>query len=220
MINEIAWMGTKTSYSDEWIELYNNSSSDINWEEWTLKAKDGAPEIKLKGLILAKDYYILERTNEGTLPNIKADLIYKGSLNNKGEHIQLLDNSSNVVDEVNCEKAWFAGDNKTKMTMERKNSLESGNNQENWQTSQDAEGTPGAMPARIATRSVAGENSEQKIENKRQETTENRPLLIEKKTEKQENSSFLVFLVASVSAVFSSAMILTLKRKLKQNRYI
>ena len=47
IINEIAWMGGISSANDEWIELYNNTESPINLEEWLLKADDGTPEINL-----------------------------------------------------------------------------------------------------------------------------------------------------------------------------
>lgn len=33
-ISEIAWMGTRTSYYDEWIELYNNTASPIDLIGW------------------------------------------------------------------------------------------------------------------------------------------------------------------------------------------
>ncbi|MCJ7431997.1 MAG: lamin tail domain-containing protein, partial [Anaerolineales bacterium] len=37
IISEVAWSGTSSSYtSDEWIELYNTTSSDIPLSGWTL----------------------------------------------------------------------------------------------------------------------------------------------------------------------------------------
>ncbi|MDI6882928.1 MAG: lamin tail domain-containing protein [Patescibacteria group bacterium] len=142
VINEIAWMGTETSYNDEWIELYNNSNSIVNLDGWKLITEDGALEINLKGEIPEKGFFILERTDDKTVLSIKADLIYKGGLNNKGEHLRLVDKDKKIIDEVNCAAGWFAGDNKTKQTMERKNSLVFGNSPENWQTSQNPGGTP------------------------------------------------------------------------------
>ena len=35
-INEVAWMGTTASASDEWIELYNAGSTDVDISGWTL----------------------------------------------------------------------------------------------------------------------------------------------------------------------------------------
>jgi len=137
VINEIAWMGTESSYSDEWIELYNNTNSSINLEGWTFKTNDGTPEIILSGTIQANGFYILERTNDTTIPNITANQIYTGALSNKGEYLQLLDNQNNLIDEINCTDGWLAGDNTTKQTMERINSDSS-----SWQTSKNPLGTP------------------------------------------------------------------------------
>ena len=42
VINEIAWMGTKDSYNNEWIELYNNTNFDINLKDWKIVSKDNS----------------------------------------------------------------------------------------------------------------------------------------------------------------------------------
>jgi len=134
VINEIAWMGTAASYNDEWIELYNNGDTAINLDGWTLKADDGAPEINLSGTIHGKGFFLLERTDDETLPGVSADLIYKGALGNDGENLKLYNGSGGLIDQIICVDVWPAGDNATKQTMERISS--------NWQNSQDAGGTP------------------------------------------------------------------------------
>ncbi len=144
VINEIAWMGTNNSANDEWIELYNNSSFDLDLEGWKLTAEDGTPAIDLTGKIPAKSFFLLERTDDETLPDIKADLIYKGSLNNKGEYLKLFAKDGKIIDEIDCSSEWFTGNNETKATMERKNPLASGSNSQDWRTSQDLGGTPKA----------------------------------------------------------------------------
>lgn len=158
IINEIAWMGTNISANDEWIELYNNTDNNINLEGWFLKSEDGTPEIKLTGIISANGFFLLERTDDETVANITADQIYKGALGNMGEKLKLYDNSGNLIDMINCSTGWFGGDNKTKQTMERKNSQISGTISSNWQTSQKPGGTPRTK------------NSEQKTISKEQET--------------------------------------------------
>jgi len=135
IINEITWMGTNVSYNDEWIELYNTAENDINLDGWILKAGDGSPEINLSGTIPAKGFYLLERTDDETIPGISADLIYTGALGNNGENLNLYNSSGNLIDEVICTDTWPAGDNSTKQTMERTISG-------NWQTSQNPGGTP------------------------------------------------------------------------------
>lgn len=149
VINEIAWMGTKASSADEWIELYNNTNEDIDFEGWGLYEAGGETLIEpLTGAIKGKSYYLIERTDDTTVPNIEASqppTSWGGhGLNNNGEYLQLLNSNSNVVDEVDCREGWFAGDNETKRTMERKNSLLPGSDSLNWQTSQNAGGTPKA----------------------------------------------------------------------------
>ena len=61
VLNEIAWMGTTTSATDEWIELFNNTPSAIHLAGWTLTAADGTPGIVLSGSIPAGAYFLLER---------------------------------------------------------------------------------------------------------------------------------------------------------------
>lgn len=134
VMNEIAWMGTTVSYNDEWIELYNNTSSDISLDGWTLSSTDGSPSISLSGTIPAKGYFLLERTDDNTVSQVQADLIYSGSLSNSGEVLELRDNQGNLIDTVD---AWYAGDNSSKATMERKDPLEGGTISNNWQTATD-----------------------------------------------------------------------------------
>lgn len=142
IINEIAWMGTEISYNNEWIELYNNTNETINLDGWVLKASDGTPNITLAGSLPANGFFILERTDDDTLPEILADKIYKGALDNKGESLELNDDLENLIDLINCSAGWFAGNNKTKQTMERKNPNTAGPDPDNWQTSRDPGGTP------------------------------------------------------------------------------
>ena len=131
VINEIAWMGTQVSYNDEWIELYNTTNQTLNLDGWILKAEDGTPNIALAGNLPAKGFFVLERTDDDTLPEILADQIYTGALGNSGEDLRLLDNSGNLIDSVNCSAGWFSGNNETKQTMERKGLILTGSDSAN-----------------------------------------------------------------------------------------
>lgn len=168
VINEIAWMGTSVSYNDEWIELYNNTSSSLNIDGWLLKAADGTPKINLGGMIPASGFYLLERTDDNTIPGIMADKIYSGALGNSGEKLELYDNFGNLIDAIDSLSGWFVGDNSTKQTMERINPKVSGNDVSNWQTSQNPGGTPKAENSEQGTI-----KSEQKATNSEQKTTNN-----------------------------------------------
>lgn len=143
IINEIAWMGTTISANDEWLELFNDTISPITLDGWILKSADEKLKINLKGLIPSKGFYLLERTDDTTVPDITADLIYKGALNNTGEDLKLYDSLNNLIDGVACPAKWIAGDNATKQTMEAFQQAQSDNRE--WQTSENPGGTPKAQ---------------------------------------------------------------------------
>ena len=156
IINEIAWMGTEKSTADEWMELYNSNDSPVSLDGWILKSATGTLEIALKGIIPAKGFYLLERTDDDTIPGISADLIYSGALKNSGESIGLYSNLANLVDSAFYPDGWPAGDNQTKQTMER-------TDLSGWQNSQDQGGTPKAENSIII-------KAEEKIEKTTEET--------------------------------------------------
>ncbi len=131
-INEIAWMGTEASSTDEWIELYNNTGTDIDLTNYILAAEDGSPEIILSNTIKANSYFLMERSDDNTVSDIPADLIYTGSLGNTGEHLILKDSTGAVMDRVNCSQGWFGGDNTNKISLERISPIVSGSDSANW----------------------------------------------------------------------------------------
>ena len=125
VINEIAWMGTAVSPSNEWIEIANtgNTPSDLNG--WTLSL-EGKKDIILSGSIAGGGYYLIERTDDTTVPNIPADLIssFGTGIPNSGAVLSLKDTQGTVVDRVDGSNAWniggnIAGDNATKETAQR-----------------------------------------------------------------------------------------------------
>ncbi|MFH1656396.1 MAG: PQQ-binding-like beta-propeller repeat protein [Candidatus Nealsonbacteria bacterium] len=123
IINEIAWFGTDISSSDEWIELKNISNNEINISGWQIL--DKTKQIKIvfgnNDIIPAKEFYLLERTDDDSVPNISADNIYKGSLNDTNEALYLFNNNCELEDEVIADSDWLAGDKQEKRTMERNN---------------------------------------------------------------------------------------------------
>jgi hypothetical protein len=137
LINEIAWMGTENSNTDEWLELYNNTNEEIDLTGWKLEADDGSPKINLEGVIPAGGYALLERTDDETVSEITADQIYTGSLSNSGEWLKLYNADNNLIDEINNSEEWLGGDNSTKQTLERTDLT-------SWQTGAEPGGTPKA----------------------------------------------------------------------------
>ena len=108
-IIQVAWMGTVNSANDEWLQLHNNTGVDIDLSGWTLSAADGTPAINLSGVIPADGDFLLERTDDTSMPQVPADLIYSGALSNEGEDLSLLDNSAQLVDQIDASGGWFAG---------------------------------------------------------------------------------------------------------------
>lgn len=141
VMSEIAWMGTKKSYADEWVELYNPNEISVSLEGWVLRSEtDGTPSIQLSGSVAARGFYILERTNDDPLANITAD--WKGSfgsggLKDTGEKLVLMDDKGVVQDrtDLNTDGKWYAGDPVTKASMERIDPGAPGDSPQNWRTS-------------------------------------------------------------------------------------
>jgi lamin tail-like protein len=159
VINEIAWAGTATSSSDEWIELFNAGESSVDVSGWTIHgdpdANGNTRIITLSGSIGAGQYYLIERTDDTTVSDIPADLVGafggSGLRNNLGEDMQLRDNSGAVVDRVNCSGiSWFAGSAGPEYaSMQRISPMGNGSDPANWvsndgsmTTGLDATGVP------------------------------------------------------------------------------
>lgn len=121
VINEVAWAGTQASSEDEWIELYNPGTVDINLKDWTLKSSDGSPSITLPDKLLQSGgYFLLERTDDDTVADVTADMIYSGSLSNSGEILRLYDPTNQLIDTANSNGgSWPAGSSSTYSSMER-----------------------------------------------------------------------------------------------------
>jgi len=143
VINEVAWMGSAASSSDEWIELYNTTGALIDLTGWEIHAATSATVstiIKFNSstctngcLIPAHGYFLLER-NDNAVKNVDADLIFAWSLLSNSGAIMLLCSPYNVssntcntnslsvpIDEANRNGgAWPAGSASTYGSMERK----------------------------------------------------------------------------------------------------
>jgi hypothetical protein len=90
VVSEVAWMGTAASSYDEWMELANNTGTDIDLNGWVLRSADGTPSITLSGIIPAHGRFLLERTDDTSVPDLAADLIYAtgaGSLYSKHDQL-------------------------------------------------------------------------------------------------------------------------------------
>lgn len=141
VITEVAWMGTTANTADEWIELYNTTGSSISLTSWTLVAADGTPSVTLSGSIGAYGYYLLERTDDNSVPGVTADKIYTGAMTDTGEQLVLRDGSSNVIDTANQNGSWLAGTTTGRATMSRNDPNASGTLSASWHTATAAYGS-------------------------------------------------------------------------------
>lgn len=138
IINEVAWMGTTNSANDEWIELKNVSNANLDLTGWQII--DQGEQIKIilgKSAVLAGGFYLLERTDDASVPDIKADAIYAGALSNTNEGLRLFNKDCVLIDEVVANPDWPAGNNSEKKTLERDLGGSFG-----WHTSSRINGTP------------------------------------------------------------------------------
>ena len=179
VINEIAWMGTAASSSDEWIELYNNTHRGIDVTGWILVATKGTLRITLSGTISPHGYFLLERTDDMTVSDISADWTgsFSTGLLNDGDVLTLNDELANVIDTANGDDGpWPGGSNSSsthRYTMERINPLVS-DADTNWATnspniartgvdanSNPINGTPKARNSATNTEPVADAGADQ-----------------------------------------------------------
>src|SRR3989344_344387 len=121
LINEIAWMGTIVAPQDEWLELKNDSGENIDLTGWILTI-EGVRDIILDKSIIGVGYYLIERTDDNTVPTVTADLVspFGNGLNNSGATLILKNASGTEVDRVVSGENWtLGGNNTTKDTAQR-----------------------------------------------------------------------------------------------------
>jgi len=128
-ISEVAWMGTKASTSDEWIELYNSGPVDVDLSNWTLTSTDGSININFLStdpnhIIKSHEFFILARS--GTFTDVVIDKTITAAFNDSGKSLQLRNNLGILIDTANSNGgSWPAGvlatSTKPYGTMERHN---------------------------------------------------------------------------------------------------
>ncbi|MBI5296881.1 MAG: lamin tail domain-containing protein [Chloroflexi bacterium] len=124
VISEIAWMGTKASSSDEWVELYNRGSASVDLSGWTLKSTDGAINIVFTSsdpdhTIAPGEYFILAPA--GTFESVVINKNISTTFSNDGKSLELRNASGILIDTANASGgAWPAGvSSPSYYTMER-----------------------------------------------------------------------------------------------------
>jgi len=103
LINEVAWAGTGSEKTaDEWIELKNKSVAAVNLDGWLLVSKDKSIKVSFgsKDVIEPGNYYLLERTDDNSVPGVAADKIFTGAIKNSDEALKLFSQSCALIDEI------------------------------------------------------------------------------------------------------------------------
>ncbi len=162
VINEIAWMGSSASSKDEWIELKNMTSQDIDISGWTIKgASSGGGDIIIpedggEHIICANNFYLISYYSiadriidpETTILDVIVGWRVKNMGNislanaNNGDLV-LKDGGGKVIDIAKGDQ-WAAGTYKKSegiyCSMERNTPPNDGSLAENWHTATDSQG--------------------------------------------------------------------------------
>ncbi len=215
IINEIAWMGVPVDGVDEkqwwryeWIELFNHGEEAVSLQGWKLELYSGENldfTIGLHGSVQASGYFVVGASDKISGVNVNYAIL-SGKFKNSGQRIVLKDVVGNRVEEIDASNGWIAGDNDLKLTMERRFPDRAVADPENWGSSQNTGGTPGAQ------NNVFGKEAFLKLDSlqQKQDFTKKDPVWI----------SFLevttngVFMRAFLVAVLSAAAVLVLYRRL------
>ena len=113
-------MGTPASASDEWLELYNSTSAEVDLKNYTISDAKGVL-LELSGKIKPKAFYLIERGSETvlTLPASETPKKWAGVLSNGGAKLALSDSTGRIIDLLDFSNGWPKGDAKTRASMER-----------------------------------------------------------------------------------------------------
>jgi len=143
VINEVAWAGTSDDSNDEWIELYNPTSQEVDLSEWFIEDDVATKYTITSGKIAPHGYFLIE-DNEDAVSNLTANAIIGLSLANAGDALVLKDSAGVTVDSVNASGgAWYAGNGTSKATMERIDPLVKVDSAANWATAVASNGAVG-----------------------------------------------------------------------------
>ena len=149
VINEIMWMGSSISSSDEWIELRNMTDNEIDFSatSWSIYKNDSLMLVIDDGILEANGYFLISNNSEDhtftggkSALNITPDFIDSSvSLSGSAIQYKLYDaknSEGSVIDTADDGTgAPLAGDNgDIKKSMSRKSTPGDGTLEENWCT--------------------------------------------------------------------------------------
>lgn len=144
VINEI--MYKPSGDEPEWIEIFNNTSQNINVKNWRVADKTGSASIGDTNLILEPGAFITLSKDETIFDYYDITsttvIVNLPSLNNSGDNLKLVDQYGNLIDSVNYKSTWGGAD--YGKSLEKIFSYQSGNDSVNWSSSvSESKATPG-----------------------------------------------------------------------------
>lgn len=144
VINEVMWMGSSESTSDEWIELRNTTDHEIDLGQWEiLNAKhNGNNRIRIPASrsIPAHGFFLLANYSNSSSNSALAVSVDEVNaslelLNSGNGHLVLYDSDGNIIDQAKGD-SWPEGYNSggVRKAMERNNSPGNGLDAGSWHT--------------------------------------------------------------------------------------
>lgn len=114
LIGEVAWAGSSTSLSDEWLELWNLGDIPLDLTGYKLVGAGGTDGIELTGQVIAPQSVLLisnySASDTKSVLAIDPQLITSAvSLSNSELHVQLIDDTGAIIDEAGDGQALPAG---------------------------------------------------------------------------------------------------------------
>lgn len=153
VINEILWMGSDVSTTDEWIELYNPDETAVDLSGWSLSTLSSkgqeviAISFETGSVLEAGEYWVIARKSAASsaLEEEPTFLAPSLSLLNTSLLVRLRTAEGILIDEVDDGSGSpFAGSNPSgtgaKASMERVSPFASGSEKSNWRSASSALG--------------------------------------------------------------------------------
>ncbi|MEX0641247.1 MAG: lamin tail domain-containing protein, partial [Pirellulales bacterium] len=148
VFNEIMY-NPAVNGTPEWIELHNELSYNVDLSGWRI---EGAVELTFgSGTLIAASGYLVATIDPGALTSATgysgAIGPWTGSLDNGGETIRLRNNNDRIMDEVDYgdDNRWPVGPDGSGATLAKLRPQTASGTPENWGTSDQLGGTPGAL---------------------------------------------------------------------------
>jgi hypothetical protein len=200
VINEIAWMGTKNSANEEWVELYNSGNASVSVDGWNILNSKGVM-VNLEGEISPGEYFLICRTTPSVTNPLNGicdiNKTFSGSgLNNENDQVILKNESGQTIQSVSSGSKWanLGGNNTTKETAQRTDS-------NSWVT---AEPTPGSKNKQVS--SSSGSTGSSGGSSGSQNNLDDDEILLDSDSEKKKNEDTVKEIV--LNPEYASKMLL------------